>query len=400
MLAWRMKRRYAEVPSLAIVHWLPVEMYPPVMNIARHFAGTGRWKVTVYSTSTPPARRAFSHSRVKMVRSALPTAGGWWKRFTAYVSYHCGTSLRLLFDRPDIILYIETHSSFPILLSSYLRREVPLFIHYHEYTAPEDLKQTGMRLARVFHRLEKRRLFPKAAWISHTNKERLELFLADNPGVDRRIAKVLPNLPPSHWFGLSNDAWTHHAPPPLRMIYVGSLSARDTYIIEFLDWLARQPAGSVTLDIFAYNTDSETRQLLSGAQSPAMHFFDGGVEYDDLPRVLRAYHTGVILYKAKTLNYRHNASNKLFEYMACGLDVLYPRRMLGVRTYARADVAPRVLEMDLEAEDTLDLLSLIQPQPPKHAVPFCTAEEVLDEIEQAMLQRVRGLPTIPATRAG
>ena len=54
---------------------------------------------------------------------------------------------------------------------------------------------------------------------------------------------------------------------------------------------------------------------------------------------------GVILYKCKTLNQRFAAPNKLFEYLACGLDVWFPAEMEGCFEYA-SDAIPRVLKVD------------------------------------------------------
>ena len=33
------------------------------------------------------------------------------------------------------------------------------------------------------------------------------------------------------------------------------------------------------------------------------------------------------------LNFVHNAPNKLFEYLNCGLDIWYPEEMIGCRAY-------------------------------------------------------------------
>jgi hypothetical protein len=60
-----------------------------------------------------------------------------------------------------------------------------------------------------------------------------------------------------------------------------------------------------------------------------------------LPQVLSQYDVGLILYRCRTLNFVYNATNKLFEYLVCGLDVWYPPCMLGLKTYARSTIAPR-----------------------------------------------------------
>lgn len=358
------------------------------MNIARYFAESTRWHVTIHSTRAPERRREFSHSLVKFFRSPFPTSNQIWQQIVAYLRFHLGTALRLLFTRPDAILYIEPQSSFPVLISSCIMRPSALLIHHHEYHAPAEFHAKGMRLARIFHLLEQKRLFPMAAWISHTNQRRLELFLEDNPTVPPNIANVLPNFPPQSWFGQENHAWTRNCPPPVRFVYVGSLSKRDTYIEEFLDWIEKQESGSVKFDILAYNVDPGTREMLLSIRNPSIRFFSEGVEYDELPRVLREYHVGVILYKASTPNYRYNASNKLFEYLACGLDVLYPSRMLGVKPYARTNTAPRVIEFDFESNCDPDLKHLFERSPAASEAPFHSAEEVAGHLEHAILARL------------
>jgi hypothetical protein len=366
--------------SLAIVHWMPVEMYPPTMNIARFFADSG-WAVTIHTTRAAHPLPVFSHPNVVVKRGAKTSGKPAVVRAAATGAFHAATATRLVSSRPDAILYFEPQSSFPVLLSRVLR-DVPLFIHHHEYHEPHEFEERGMRLARMFHRREQKRLFPRAKWISHTNADRLELFLRDNPGVDRRIAKVLPNLPPASWSTTPNQAWTASPPPPLRMVYVGSLSVADTWIAELLRWISSQPEELVSLDVYSYNIDAEARQLLAGHSR--VNWFPSGVPYDELPERLRQYHTGVILYKANTVNYRHNASNKLFEYLACGLEVLYSSRMLGVKPYARLDASPRVMEADFENPQSIDIAMLAHRDGLPAAPAPESAESAIAALERAV----------------
>ncbi len=47
-----------------------------------------------------------------------------------------------------------------------------------------------------------------------------------------------------------------------------------------------------------------------------------------------------------------------FEYLACGLDIWYPKEMIGVKKY-RNDETPRVVEIDYSMLDTLDLENIL-----------------------------------------
>lgn len=365
-------------------------MYPPAMNLVRHLARRG-WTVSVHTTRGTAPFPEFSEHGVEVHRARPPRSRSALQRAVALLRFHLPTTWRLLARVPRAILYFEPQSSFPVYIATVGRR-IPVFIHYHEYHEPAQFLEKGMRLARVFRRLEER-LQKRARWISHTNPERLELFLADNPGAARDVSRVLPNMPPASWFMGSAGGWLNAPPPPLRLVYVGSLSRQDTYIEPVVNWLRAQPRGSVTLDVFAYNTDSDTRRYLQSIDEDFITFHPSGVHYDDLPEALARFHTGLILYRANTLNYRHNASNKLFEYLAVGLDVLFPSSMLGVASYARAHEAPRVLEVDFENWESIDLAVLSTRGALPSARPMPDSATALAELTAAL---ERAVPEEPA----
>lgn len=369
--------------KLAVVHWSPVEMYPPVMNLVRYFARRNGWAVTVHTTDNAFSLPVFAADGARILRSANPSNTNRVTASARYLAFHLGTAGRLIRDDPHVVLYFEPQSSFPVTVARFFR-SFALFIHHHEYHAPEEFRRRGMRLARLFHNLEQAHLFPRARWISHTNPERLDLFLRENPTASPRSAHVLPNLPPADWPRSRSNAWEVAPPPPLRLVYVGSVSTSDTHIEELLQWMKRQPQASVTLDVYAYNTDAKTRRLFENESGGLVRFNAGGVSYDDLPEILSRYHAGVILYNATSLNYRHNASNKLFEYLAAGLDVIYPASMLGVRKYSRLDVNPRVIEVDFVSGSNLDLRLLSSRPPVAREIFAMTADAALGRLEHAM----------------
>ena len=144
----------------------------------------------------------------------------------------------------------------------------------------------------------------------------------------------------------------------VRLVYVGSVSLQDTFIGALVAWLLANPTFGLTLDVFAYNTNPATREFLQTANGDVVRFHECGIDYEQLPFLLRQFDVGIILYRCRTVNYKYNASNKLFEYLMCGLDVWYPPTMLGVKPYARDDAWPRVIEVDFEDMDNLNLEKL------------------------------------------
>jgi len=373
---------------LAIVHWMPVEMYPPLMNLVRCLAESGRFEVVLHTTESPRSSEAYVRAGVAIRRSPAVAGRGWLGKLRHYLWFNLGTAARLLGWRPQVVVYIEPASAFPVWVHSLLRPGVPLFIHHHEYHSPDQFLRPGMRLVRMFHGLERRRLFGRAAWISHTNAKRLEMFAGDCPMVPQQVLRVFPNFPPGAWRRLTNRAWDD-AGGTFRFVYVGSLSLRDTFLEAFVHWILARPARSVRFDVYAYNLDAETREFLLKHECDALRYFPEGVGYEQLPEVLGGYHAGVILYRAETLNYRFNETNKLFEYLICGLDVWYSDRMEGVKPHRRIDQRPRVLECDFERmgeRDWSEFLAL--PAKPATAPPVGDAETAVAVFQEAVLAAV------------
>jgi len=374
---------------LCILHWMPVEDFPPAMNLARYFAESEQWEVSLCTNKSHLDRKKFTHDLVNLVQGIFPTGRSGVRRVFAYFSFHVKSFFHLLKTRPDIILYIEPHSAFPVFLSQLFLRRARLFIHYHEYHAPGDFDKPGMRMARWSQRVENLWLFTKAKWVSQTNESRLVLFLADHPEINPSIASVLPNYPPHQWWSARNRAWageqtTHEA---IRLVYVGALSMVDTYLEEIVAFIKSQRTEDITLEIYSYNLHEETRDYLRKAVDEQIRFHEEGVDYDALPNLLRDFHAGLILYKGNTLNYVHNATNKLFEYLACGLDVIYPKPMEGVKPYASLTSRPRVIECDFEDMEGFSYdLQGRQQLPSTDAKYYCDSE--LERLEKAMLDSI------------
>jgi hypothetical protein len=167
--------------------------------------------------------------------------------------------------------------------------------------------------------------------------------------------QTMPNFPPPSWQELLDKRPREKSVPPLRLVYVGAVSIRDTWIVEFLDWLDTQTPGKLQLDLYISTTDIETRTLLRTRPRSFIRVFSPGVSYDCLPDLLQSYDVGLILYKGTTENYVWNAPNKLFEYLSCGLEVWYPREMRGI--------PPALEEFGIECGVELDFSKLPQEAP-------------------------------------
>ena len=339
----------------AVVHWFPLEQYPPAQNLLVHFSKQPDFSVLACSTDNDRDREPFSHAGLTIARSTFPSRNlhlmrriFWSAWFPVFVLW------RLITFRPHALLYFEPHSSFPVFLYLIFARRCQLLIHYHEYRDPSEYRHPGNRLMAIYHEFEKRFLYLRADWISQTNGDRVRMFLADNPEVAPEKMRSMSNLPPAQWKEQCSSAWPTDG-EALKLVYVGAVSRRDTYIESAVDWILRSRDRAISLDLYVNNTDAETEEYLKALTDPRIRFCNGGVDYENLPEVLSKYHVGLILYRGNTRNYIFNAPNKLFEYLICGLDVWYPPTMLGVKPYARDDAWPRVIEVDFEKMGSLDL---------------------------------------------
>ncbi|MCF1190799.1 hypothetical protein LRR18_04310 [Mangrovimonas sp. AS39] len=322
--------------KIAIVHYLPLEFYPPITNLLE-IASKRDLKFKVWSTHNNKKRKVFGNTdNVNIVRNYFPSVKekGWIRLFK-YFYFNLKCLMGLVFYSPDKVLYFESYSVWPVYW--YLKicfKKPEIFIHYHEYCS-KDWYKNGMKLVNFYHKYELETLYNLATWISQTNLDRVKLFLKDHPNIEPSKVKALPNYPPQKWSGFKRMKTSDKL--PIKVVYVGAISLKDTYIKEFCEWVVKQE-GRVIFDIYSYNLHQNTLEYLKGVESNYINFFEHGIEYDQIPEIINGYHVGVILYKATTINYKYNAPNKLFEYLAVGLNVWYPKVMMGIHPFGSSKV--------------------------------------------------------------
>jgi len=325
-----------------IFHFRPLENYPPIQNLLAFLNRSEEIeKVCCFSTVGQLKRIGFG-KKVKIYRWGIlgSTKIGLW---LTYLIYNLFSISFLIFRRPSIVLYFESLSAFPVYFyKRFVNPNLNVFIHYHEYISVEDYKKASP-IVRFYHAKEKF-LYPKAVWISHTNQVRLSKFLADEKlNYDPDIHRIMPNYPSQKWVQ-TNKKWK--SGETLKMIFVGYTATQvGSYLKELVDYLA-QTGISTELSLYCLQ-ENEFLDNLEGKYGDLNVVKKKAIPNSDLPQVLTQHHIGLILYKAKSLNYIHNAPNKLFEYLSCGLDVWYPEEMQGIYPYD-SNIQPKVLRLDFK----------------------------------------------------
>jgi len=338
--------------TIAIVHFQPVELYPPIQNLAITLSAKNTSdRILIYTTkSTPDIGFVFRSEGAHIKRYGKSGALSSWLRYLNYLIFWTGCIISFIRRKPAKILYYETNSFLPVFIyRTFFNRKAEVYAHYHEYTSISEYKSN--RLNAFIHRYETR-AYNTMKWISHTNQNRMDLFLNEHPGITAPV-KIMPNYPPVSWRSSVREVIDF----PVKFVYVGALSSKTMFLPEFAEWV-HSLQGRVLLDIYSQNIAQDAIDYLDALQSPYIQL-KNGVLYSELPKVLTGYDIGVILYKGHVKNYVYNAPNKLFEYMAAGMDVWFPKEMITSLSYVSNDKLPKVISIDFERMADLNVESLI-----------------------------------------
>jgi len=346
---------------IAVVHYQPIELFPPVMNFMEALHAKDTDAVQLFTTRLDKNDISyFEKVNCRIFRFPLPKKEAFIKRLLKYFYFNFSVLLRLIRLRPHRILYYETYSAFPVYIyKRFVNPKVEVFIHCHEYFSPEWWRTTATSLLRFYFKCEKSYLYPNAKWISHTNNERLQLFSKDIGIPDLPVGRVFPNYPPSAWRKLTTPK---DDGLPIKMVYVGSFGSMDTlYIKEAVQWV-KQLEGKATLDVYSFEIPPYIKQYIDSTDCPFISL-KGPVNYYELPGILQHYQVGLILYKGTTKNFTYNAPNKLFEYLACGLDVWYPTDIEGIYPYDSAEYWPKVVRLDFNRLLDYNIIKIAERKP-------------------------------------
>jgi len=368
--------------KIAIVHILPLEYYPPVTNLLNVLALRTDLEVMVISTRNHKQRENYMHSGIQVHRTVYPAyMKGAFLKMLAFAEMILGPFVRLIRFQPDALLYYEPHSAYPVYLyKKYYRPRVRLFIHYHEYYATDEFLVPHMKIVNFFHRKEVKYLYKKAEWISQTNTFRLNFFSRDYPYIPKVKLHTLPNYPPESWRLFHSTSSTDG---PIKLMYLGALSFENTYIREIVEYVKKNP-DKLRLDIYSYKLSNDVGDYMKNIQTENVRFFSQGVDYEKIPEVAREYNVGLVLYKPHNINYSFNAPNKLFEYLACGLDVWFPKEMLGIIPYITDGTYPKVISADFSNLGMMDVNEMTSHKGLKYKLSEFQAEEAFKEFISVM----------------
>jgi hypothetical protein len=356
-----------------------VEKYPPAINLLRLLGQTVSADSEIHLLTTGVGD---GRENIVIPGVIIHRLGKWkqgmarFSRILFYIKFVFDSFFKLLRFKPVLIMYYETVSAgAPYFYKKLIKPSCPIFIHYHEYTSPGEY-ESGMILTRWLHRLELS-LYKKANWVSHTNEDRMRLFLQDTGQNAPTHFRVLPNHPPALWSGFSTKNPIVRT-KPTAFVYVGALSMETLYVREMAEWIARQP-DECYWNIYSDNLAPGVLSFFDELGASNI-FFKGAVKYDDLPGILSKHSVGVILYKGHIPNYIYNVPNKLFEYYTCNLDTWFPQQMVSCLPLVTQETFPKILALDFLHLDRLSLQELLETKNYRYQKIEYTCENTYSEL--------------------
>lgn len=311
------------------------------MNFLNTATGALNYDISVYTTNSDN-NFIYTNEKCRIIRIKSKKNNAV-SRYLSYFKFNLITNIYLFFKKVDAVYYFETISCFPAFVYKHLNDNVKVLVHHHEYVSSKEKKYLSLYL-KCLWKIEAK-VFSSSSWISQTNIERRRLFLEDYPMINKSIVRILPNYPPSSWT-LEKPSDNRETVTQYRIIYVGSISIKTMYLKEFAVWVNQQK-GKVIWDIYSRKYTKDIIEFLHVLASPYINL-NPPVNYFDLPKLLKKYHIGVVLYKGHIPNYIYNVPNKIFEYLFFGLEVWCPNQMLPVLQLIQENPGIRIRLLDFK----------------------------------------------------
>lgn len=331
--------------KIVIVHFSPLELYPPVMNLLDYFSEEGSdFKFIVFSTSSSDNLKTYFNSNIEInrFRPVVPSHNVIIK-ISRYLAFYLSAFLTLLRIKPNRIIYFESLSALPAIWYKIWKNDAAIYAHYHEIVTLGELK-SGRLLNRLINGIEAK-YYPKFTWISQTNKTRISIF-KDQYRLNAKLESfgVLPNFPPKSW--ISSSSLPRKNNRIIKLLHIGALSIKGMYLKEALDQFGSNP--NYTIDFYSHNFSTEVKEAILQHKNCTIH---GAINYQDIPKLKGLYDVGLVLYKALSSNVKYCAPNKVFEYLALDLDVWCSDKLITAKEYERLDCYPKMIMVDFTKLD-------------------------------------------------
>lgn len=314
--------------KIFIVSWGHVEGYPPTLNavnlLAKKFEKVIIYHCNFRKNTWKYPDNVVIHNIGKYISYEYFYKLSKFSKVLFYLNFYFKLLFKISSYKPGYVLAYDAVSLFYVSKIRWcLNKNTKYWYHNHDVSE----QVVGGRQSNFKNVLAKTesKSFKWISFFTLPSKERLNYFdLTDFTGT----VKVIPNYPSFDYysqFQVSNK----HLGKEVRFIFQGSITEGHGFeeIIPLLGddiFLGK----ILTLTLIGYISDAYKENLLFLAKKHGKGLnlkISNPVPYCDLPAITTQHHIGIGIHNTPNIVYQTGgtASNKLYEYMALGLPMLY-----------------------------------------------------------------------------
>lgn len=312
--SWVMKGDRSK--EICVLHYLPVEEYPPLQNLMLAFCEQKEMNVVIFSGSLE-ANKCYSRLLADNITAFFfpYSKTGGWRSKCDFVSFIRKETVSRRFD-----CVFAFGDEFSGLVGSRMSAKVKA-LHLHELPPQSRIWNKYVSKSLLLELVLLKLVIKQFDWVSQVTPKRAELF-------SRRFKVQCRNL-----FNYPSASFASNIPEravndKLKIVYVGSCNPVSIQV-SILSMLSKLYG----VELSVLPTNSEGLDYIAGLDGVQIL---RRVPYSELPNLLGQFDVGLVLYNGHSDNMRYGVPNKLIEYLRCGLHVVYHSALESVTDFVRA----------------------------------------------------------------
>lgn len=313
--------------SLVIGIYYHPEAYPPTLNAVNELSGSfdairivhrphlkGDWKYPANVTAIPSGRPISAEDQQ---RASLP------RKIFFFLQFVLSLLKQSWIKRPRVILLYDAYALFAYRL---IRPLLPFrhILWYHNHDISEIGRERKFSIGWFACKNEKK-IFDDIDIFTLPSSERLAYFPMD---VFKGAYFIVPNYPSLKFYGSYYKA--NRSLDSIKLIFQGRIGEGHG-LEEIIPLLASPVSGKQVSLVLKGHCDERYKQsLIDRAKAADVEdklTFIGFTPYEEVPKLASGCHVGIGIFAKKEVMHvtLGTASNKLYEYAALGLPILYSK---------------------------------------------------------------------------
>lgn len=333
-----------ELKHITVATYAHPELYPPILSAVDQLSRITEY-IDIITRNTLKSQWQYPNNvRVNYVNEKQYEGFEIEKIATHLKLYHFFKYVfmirKILKDKHSKLLIV--HDVIPLfaayLLKHFLNRKgIKLWYHNHDVT--DRTKSGNYSLMGIASKYEKK-AFGYIDIFTLPSKERLEYFPIDQLKIPPII---LPNYPLEAFYSKAYKTTKDRHSDTIRLVFQGSIG--NGHGLEEIIGILNQKINGKSLELHLIGKLREaylkkTQALVAENNVKAQFEYHGMKPFAKLPVILSQFDIGIAIHKPYNITYSTGgtASNKIYEYAACGMPVLlfdneHYRTYLGERTW-------------------------------------------------------------------